>query len=134
MVRFGWRLENLREKTGYSKKEISLKLGFSANVYGSYEREERRPSLETIIKLAEIFDVSLDYLIRGEEHTSEDITRSYKAFLETINVFQSNGMDHPYILDTDKWKILKKEDLEELTSHFEWIKTKAEQRHSENKR
>jgi transcriptional regulator with XRE-family HTH domain len=56
---FGLRLENLREKYGYSKVEMSLKLGFSQNVYGAYEREEKRPSLETIIKLADIFHVFL---------------------------------------------------------------------------
>lgn len=50
MKGFGLRLENLREKHGYSKVEISSKLGFSANVYGSYEREARRPSLETVVK------------------------------------------------------------------------------------
>ncbi|WP_052400631.1 helix-turn-helix domain-containing protein [Oceanobacillus jeddahense] len=72
MKGFGLRLENLREKHGYSRVEISYKLGFSQNVYGSYEREKRRPSLETIIKLADIFGVSLDYLIRGEEYHSND--------------------------------------------------------------
>ena len=65
---FGLRLENLREKHGYSKVQISYKLGFSQNVYGSYEREARRPTLETMIKLADIFQVSLDYLIRGNEY------------------------------------------------------------------
>lgn len=64
------RLENLRDKHGYSKVEISYKLGFSQNVYGSYERETRRPTYETMIKLADIYGVSLDYLIRGDEYRS----------------------------------------------------------------
>ncbi|RDW21376.1 hypothetical protein CWR48_02935 [Oceanobacillus arenosus] len=38
MESFGRRLENLREKNGYSKKEVSIKLGYSENTYGNYER------------------------------------------------------------------------------------------------
>ncbi|WP_339234535.1 helix-turn-helix transcriptional regulator [Oceanobacillus sp. FSL W7-1281] len=72
MKGFGLRLENLRDKYDYSKTEISSKLGFTDNVYGSYEREDRRPSFETVIKLADIFDVSIDYLIRGEEYQPKD--------------------------------------------------------------
>lgn len=64
----GWRLENLREESGYTKKEISNKLGFSSNVYGTYEREERQPAYETLAALADLFDVSLDYLIRGSKY------------------------------------------------------------------
>ncbi|WP_077601595.1 helix-turn-helix domain-containing protein [Oceanobacillus sojae] len=72
MKGFGLRLQNLREKYDYSKTEMSSKLGFTDNVYGSYERGDRRPSLETIIELADIFDVSIDYLIRGKEYQSKD--------------------------------------------------------------
>lgn len=72
MNNFGLRLENLREKHGYSKVEMSEKLGFSKNVYGAYERGDRRPSLETLVKMADIFGGSVDYLIRGKEHPSRD--------------------------------------------------------------
>lgn len=70
MEGLGLCLQNLREKYNYSRIEISTMLGFSKNVYGSYEREARTPSLETMIKLADIFEVSIDYLIRGEAYQS----------------------------------------------------------------
>lgn len=59
---FNLRLENLREKSGYTKKEVSKMLGFSANVYGAYERGERRPSIETRahIKLNEFLKLVKD--------------------------------------------------------------------------
>lgn len=68
----GLRLENLRDQAGYSQKEISSKLGFSNNTYGQYEREERTPSIGTLIELAEFYDVSLDYLLRGEEYKENE--------------------------------------------------------------
>lgn len=86
MKGFELRLENLREKHGYSKKEMSSKLGFTNNVYGSYERGVRRPSLETTIKLADIYDVSIDYLIRGEKYKSNDtnMPEDLTQLLQTI--------------------------------------------------
>src|SRR5690625_6088076 len=89
MKTFGLRLESLREKYGSTKKALSLKLGFTPNVYGSYEREERRPSLETLVKLAEIYNDSLDYLIRGMEHTKE-AKEEIKDVYEVLALFEEN--------------------------------------------
>ncbi|WP_373893827.1 helix-turn-helix domain-containing protein [Virgibacillus sp. CBA3643] len=129
MEGFGRRLENLREKFGYSKRDVSHRLGYTANVYGSYEREERRPTLETMIKLAEIYDVSLDYLIRGEENhqKSKDISKE-EELQEVLRYFRNNGIEEPYILQRGKWSILSYEDLIELEDHFEWIVHKAKER------
>jgi|SRR5699024_429439 len=126
MKGFGWRLENLREKSGYTKRDISLLLGFTANVYGSYEREDRRPALETIIKLADIYDVSLDYLIRGEEYQQSDVDISNQQKLQTvIDYFINAGIDKPYFLQLEKWRSLNKCDLMEISNHFEWVVHKA---------
>lgn len=124
MEDFGLRLENLREKAGYTKKEMSELLGFTANVYGSYERGDRRPSLETVVKLADIFNVSLDYLLRGQEYKREDSLN--KNIQEVVTLFQENGISKPYITEINKWRSLSKEDLKELTDHFNWVVYKAE--------
>lgn len=126
---FGRRLENLREKNGYTKKEISYKLGFTANVYGSYERGDRRPSLETIIKLAELYDVSLDYLIRGKEYQNETTSSKNTSELELlIRYFNNAGFKHPYVLQLEKWEYLNEADFQELSNHFEWVVNKAKKR------
>lgn len=126
MDNFSKRLENLRDKHEYTKKEMSLKLGFTANVYGSYERGDRRPSLETIVKLADMFDVSLDYLIRGKEFQSQYIsTVDIEELDRIIEHFHKTGIEEPYILQYEKWKLLNKQDLLELSNHFEWVVNKA---------
>lgn len=126
MKDFGLRLENLREKCGYMKYEVSEKLGFTANVYGSYEREERRPTMETLIQLADLYNVSLDYLIRGKEYT-RDQNKNVEILQELITYFEELEMKEPYILEIEKWKSLSKADIKELTNHFEWIVTRAKQ-------
>lgn len=123
---FGKRLENLRDTSGYTKKEISFRLGFTANVYGSYERGDRRPSLETIITLADMYNVSLDYLIRGKEFQSHsDFTAETTKLNKLISYFHKAGFDYPYFLQLDKWKLLNEKDLQELSNHFEWVVDKA---------
>jgi len=129
MEDFGKRLENLRDKFGYSKRSLSQKLGFSPNVYGAYERGERRPSFETMVKIADIFNVSLDYLIRGEDFQSnEQLPYNEKAFTQVIDHFTKKGINEPYILDVDKWSMLTTDDLVELSNHFEWVVHKAKMR------
>jgi len=127
MEGFGKRLENLRDTFGYSKRNLSRQLGFSANVYGAYEREERRPSFETMTKIADIYGVSLDYLIRGEEAPQEEPSSlTENTCNQVIEHFTKNGITEPYILDSEKWAVLSKDDLVELSNHFDWVVYKAE--------
>ncbi|MBO0993117.1 helix-turn-helix domain-containing protein [Bacillus sp. SD088] len=129
MESFEQRLENLRDKKGYSKKEMSHKLGFTDNVYGSYERGERRPSFEALIKLADIFDVSLDFLIRGTEYKEDsNLTQNEKTVKDITNDLANKGIKSAYFLQSKKWAILSKEDVKELNDHFEWIVEKARMR------
>ncbi|MFD2131814.1 helix-turn-helix domain-containing protein [Pseudogracilibacillus auburnensis] len=122
MYSFGKRLENLRESYGYTKKDVSLKLGFTANVYGSYERGERRPSLETLIKLADMFDTSLDYLIQGKTNTS-DINSQFEVNI--IHILDKYNISNLALLDLEKWKSLSKKGIEEIIHHFEWTVEKT---------
>lgn len=114
---FGLRLEGLREKAGYTKKEVSKKLNFSDNVYGEYERERAKPTFDTAVKLAALFNVSLDYLVYGEEFQHD----AYKAFEMLIRTFQDSGITDPYILQLEEWYNLNNDDIKYLQLHFEWI-------------
>ncbi len=55
-------LKYLRNNSGISQKQLSKELGISERNYQRYEYGEREPSLSTLIKLADYFNVSLDYL------------------------------------------------------------------------
>lgn len=56
-------LKKIRTNKGMSQSNVAEKLNCSPNVYARYERGERQPSIETLIKLSDIFDVSVDYII-----------------------------------------------------------------------
>ena len=63
---FGERLRRLRRNANYTQAELSSMLGVVTSSVGKYESAaDSYPSVEILVKLAEIFDVSTDYLLRG---------------------------------------------------------------------
>lgn len=68
MATLGERLRMLRkEKTRHSMKEFGKIFGLSESAIGMYERDEREPDLKTLNKIADYFDVSIDYLVGRSE-------------------------------------------------------------------
>lgn len=63
MYLLGERLKELRDEFGYDQKDMGQKLNMTSSAYGYYEQERSEPSLETLIKIANIFNVSTDYLL-----------------------------------------------------------------------
>ena len=57
------RLAQLREVKGVRKKDVALILNIDQTTYGKYELGKRQPSLESLYKLAEYFNVTTDYLL-----------------------------------------------------------------------
>ena len=60
------RLKELRTEKGATQKEVAEFIGCSPLVYSRYEREEREPDIDTLCRLANYFEVSLDYLVERE--------------------------------------------------------------------
>lgn len=56
------RLKYYREKNKYSQEEIAEKINITQSAYSNYEKGKRLPSIEILIKLADIYEISLDIL------------------------------------------------------------------------
>ena len=66
MKDFGNRLKKLRQNAGLTQSELSDLLGVVPSAVGKYERlPDSYPSIEVLVKLADYFKVSTDYLLRG---------------------------------------------------------------------
>ena len=57
------RIKELREKKGLSQEELAKKLNISQQAIRLYEKGDREPKLETWQKLADFFNVPVDYLL-----------------------------------------------------------------------
>lgn len=57
------RIRDLREDSDLTQKQISAMLMCDQSLYSKYERGEREISLNLMIKLADFYDTSIDFLV-----------------------------------------------------------------------
>jgi len=62
MVSFSDRLKGQRKSKGLTQKQIADLLGITERGYQNYEIDKSTPNYEMLLKLADYFEVSLDYL------------------------------------------------------------------------
>lgn len=100
MKYFGNRLKKLRQNAGLTQSELSELLGVVPSAVGKYERlPNSYPSIEVLVKLADYFKVSTDYLLRGIA-CSEDIAYNVNGVILNSPLIQGNHSD--VILHNDK--------------------------------
>ncbi len=63
MINIGNKLKELRKNENLTQKQLADKLEIGRVNYTRYETNATRPDYETLIKFADYFDVSLDYLL-----------------------------------------------------------------------
>lgn len=57
------RLKYYRTKYGKTQDNIAKELGIKQSTYGNYEAGNRTPSIETIAKIADIYETSIDKIL-----------------------------------------------------------------------
>jgi len=60
---FGDRLNHLRKDKNLKAEDLGEILGLKRRIIFLYEKNETRPTFDTLLALADYFDVSLDYLV-----------------------------------------------------------------------
>lgn len=66
MTIFSKRLKKLRKNKGLKQQELAEILGIKRNTYSDWENGKTEPSFENLIKLADLLEVSLDWLFGRE--------------------------------------------------------------------
>ena len=60
-------LKNIRKQRNLNQQKVAMDLNISREALSHYETGRREPSLDMLKKLSEYFNVSIDYLINGED-------------------------------------------------------------------
>lgn len=60
---FNIRLNQTRIQKGFTAQQMADEIGVSLRAYRFYESGSREPNISTLVKIADILDVSLDYLL-----------------------------------------------------------------------
>lgn len=59
----GQQITALRKKKGISQADLGKRVETSGDIIGRYERDEVKPSIEVVIRMADTLEVSLDFLV-----------------------------------------------------------------------
>lgn len=100
------RIKFLRDEANMTQQELANKLDGAKSTVAMYENETRKPSMEVLIKLSEIFNCSIDYIL-----CKSDIRNPEEQ--KNIQFANAGG------LDVDG---LDEDDLSELQRQIDYIK------------
>lgn len=69
---FAERLKELRKQSHLTQVELAKQLGIGQSSYADWERGKKKPTQDNLIKIAQVLNVSVDYLVgNSEEKTNE---------------------------------------------------------------
>ena len=69
---FPKKLKQLRQSKEWSQGQVAMKIGVDMQRISKYERGVLFPTTELALKLADLFEVSLDYMLRNEENMASN--------------------------------------------------------------
>ena len=83
-------ISRLRKEKKLTQEELAEKCNVSRQAVAKWEGNESVPDLSNIICLADIFNVSLDYLIKGESEKKKMDVKSAEKFIEVMSEVGEN--------------------------------------------
>lgn len=99
---FGERLRKLRRGCNVTQTALAEYLGVVPSAVGKYERlPNSYPSVDALIKIADYFNVSIDYLLRGKEATPS-VENNISGSLSNSPFIQANHGGVIYNGDSEK--------------------------------
>lgn len=101
---FGNNIKNLRIKKNMTQKDLAIKLNLSRPTIGRYETDERFPDGETIIELAELFDVSIDEMFGRKDLNNKSIFMEDHTSFKTDYIYKilcKKELDNTYLNDEE---------------------------------
>lgn len=120
----GKKLQQLRKKKNLTQEDLSEKLGISRSSLSLYEIDKREPDGETLVRIADYFDVSLDHLF-GRALLTKDENNITQSYLENINTLSENEHELLELFrsvknDKDQYKLLGRfeEIISQMTGDF----------------
>jgi transcriptional regulator with XRE-family HTH domain len=100
-MEFSERLKELRKQAQLTQVELASKLGIVQSSYADWERGKKKPTQDNLVKIAQILNVSVDYLVGNSEEKADELDN-----IELLFRMNSKGLS-----DEDK-KVFKKELIE----------------------
>lgn len=107
----GEKIKELRIKKDMTQSELGKIIGVSSSTIGMYEQNRRQPDISTLIKIADYYNVTTDFLLDREDkpnNENKNDTNNKNTDIHTIAAHQE-GEEY-----TDE----EKEDIENFIKNF----------------
>lgn len=105
---FGEILKKLRKEKKMTQAELAELFGYSHVAVVKWENGTREPDIETLIKLADYFGVSVDYLVKGHDGKNE-----YYEIMNNLTASDNRNID-----ETKAEGLAKDKSFAEMTKIF----------------
>lgn len=92
-MKYGERIALLREKKGLKQDELSTKLGISRASLSHYETNRREPDYDTINRIADFFNVSIDYLVGRTDDPQRSMDADVRDFIDSLELADESVLD-----------------------------------------
>jgi len=112
MASFGEKLKALRKEKGWSQDVLGEKVGIHGRHIGKYEIGKAMPNAETVIKIAEVFDVSIDYLLLTDDTIPHHEKIRDKTLLKNFQAVEAMDEDDKNIVKALIEAFIKKQQIE----------------------
>jgi len=94
---FGYRIRGLRRGRKKNQKELAAFLGLSQTTIANYENNSRFPNDATLIRLADYFHVSLDYLLGRTDDSSPFISQHQQVHNKELELSYDESWSNLYL-------------------------------------
>ena len=86
----------LRKERGLLQKDIADFLNISKSAYGYYEQGRNEPDIQTIMRLADFYQVSVDYLLGKTDVESSDLSKKESDILKMYRLLDNDSQNIVY--------------------------------------
>lgn len=92
-LEFAGQLRRIRKLYGYTQQEVAEKIYMNRSAYTYYETGKVQPGIETLIRLADLYDISVDCLL-GRRKDWSDKELAYRIHLFFNQYLQEGEKDN----------------------------------------
>ncbi|CAM2977729.1 helix-turn-helix transcriptional regulator [Paenibacillus sediminis] len=85
-MKYGNRIAELREQRGWTQEEVASLIGITRAALSHYEKNRRKPDFEVLNKLADLFKVSIDYLIGRTAKQENVLDEDVRQFVDQLEL------------------------------------------------
>lgn len=89
----GTRIARLREERGWTQEQTSVTLGISRAALSHYEKNRREPDTDTLAKFADLYHVSIDYLVGRTDNPAAVLEAGVGEFVSSLELSDQEMME-----------------------------------------